>query len=91
MHLYLLLKLLANEAALVDMHVMSPFSRNLQSSGSRPSRRAKTVYKVEHTLRSTLSCQLRDAAIASFNLLSFRLSIFGTIWLQRQIFNVNFG
>jgi len=28
MHLYLLLKLLANEAALVDVHVMSPFSRN---------------------------------------------------------------
>jgi len=58
-------------------------------SGSRPSRCAtpqlassvRTVYASiakshagERTVRSTLSCQLRDAARASFNLLSFRPS-----------------
>ena len=79
MHLYLLLKLLTNDAALVDVHVMSPFSRNhsvqvdaRRHSSPLPLGPFTKQSKVElgHTLRSTLSCQLRDAAIASFNLLS---------------------
>ena len=76
-----LLKLLANEAALVDVHVMSPFSRNLQLFGSRSSRCAtpqltssnydrlriysKVLCRRTYSALDSQSCQLRDAALYS--------------------------
>ena len=73
MHLYLLLKLLANKVALVNVHIMSPILKksfcNRPAADQVDERRHSTPLplesKVEHILRSTLSCQLRDAAIAS--------------------------